>query len=115
MNGTNTISSYIRVCVCISAKKVADKKKNKGKNAKTAGRGGSNLQLADGRVKMEACASATDFNDPNAGEGTDSAPEEHVDLFFDWCTVSQLVNYFGNPTIYTIKGKRMVESSRRRG
>lgn len=37
-------------------------------------------------------------------EDTFDDSTECVDLFIDWTTVSQLIKYFGNPTVYPIKG-----------
>lgn len=37
-------------------------------------------------------------------EDTFDDSTECVDLFIDWTTVSQLIKYFGNPTVYPIQG-----------
>lgn len=37
-------------------------------------------------------------------EDTFDDSTECVDLFIDWTTVSQLIKYFGNPTVYPIEG-----------
>lgn len=51
---------------------------------------------------MDPTVSTSGNNSPD--DLSEDIAEDYVELFLDWSTVSQLIQYYGNPTVYTIQG-----------
>lgn len=124
--------SFSQVFLILSEKLSVEKKKCRWKNRNRKNESRQNIAVKNKRfenvqpklnvspanvTKDFVCTSEQSVNSANAKENegenllgttmyedTFDDSTECVDLFIDWTTVSQLIKYFGNPTVYPIEG-----------